>query len=129
MVRSTGSKKLNKPNHPDTLKTNKLELDEPEVDKKQLKKLGILNLSKHFKIKKQHANLLQKGLSFVPVNRTTPVEQFDIGIKKFIRNMKIKFNSITFNSKSTSQNRFRIPSTFQPALGTYPLEIDELEIL
>jgi hypothetical protein len=106
-----------------------LDRDNQELNKKQLAKIGILNLSEKFKIRKRHASLLQKGLSFVPVCRITPTEQFESGINRFVRNTKIKFSSIKFKSKNNNMNHFRIPSTFRPHPGTYPPEIDELETL
>lgn len=96
--------------------------------REKLKKLGILNLSKNFKVQKHHASVLGKGLSFVPVNNKTPIEQFSSGIDKVVRMLKIKFCSFKF-SQNNRQNRFRIPSNYSPHPGTYPPEIEELDIL
>ena len=61
------------------------------IKDKKLRELGKLNLSKSFQVKKRHADLLQKGISFAPVNKNTPFEQFSQGIEKFIRTMKLGF--------------------------------------
>jgi hypothetical protein len=98
-----------------------------DLDNEELKKLGILNLSTHFKIKSHHANLLQKGLSFVPVQKNTPTEQFSSGIDKFVRNLKIKFTNFNFNQQQVS--KFKIPSNYIPYPGSYPPDIDQLSIL
>ena len=71
--------------------------------------------------------MLQKGLSFVPVNKNTPFEQFSHGIEKFIRTMKIRLSTLNF--KNSVNKKFKIPSNFQPVSGTYPPEIDQLHIL
>ena len=63
---------------------------------------------------------------FVPVNKNTPFEQFSHGIEKFIRTMKIRLSTLNF--KKGVNKKFKIPSNFQPATGTYPPEIDQLHI-
>ena len=98
------------------------------LDNNRLKQLGILNLSKHFKLNKFHASVLQKGLTFVPTSKKTPKEQYTNGISKFIRSLKIKTSKIKYSLNSYNC-RFKIPSNFVPHPGSYPIEIDELEIL
>ena len=85
-------------------------------------------MSDNFKVFKRHANVLQKGLTFVPVENKTPKEQYYLGIAKFIRSLKIKTSFIKYSNDSKI-NRFQTPSNFTPHSGCYPPEIDELEAL
>ena len=84
-------------------------------------------MSKNFTFKIHQAQLLAKGLSFVPAIRATPTEQFSCGIEKFINSLKIKTCSIKFSNNNI--NRFKIPSNFTPPIGTFPPEINELHTI
>ena len=125
--------KLNSSDHPSNVSLNSVPHEEKPstryLSNAKLKKFGIVNLSKHFKFQENHANILSKGLSFVPISGKTPVDQFALGIEKMIRTLKIKTSLINFNNSKGKRTKFKIPSNYTPPPNTYPLELDELHIL
>ena len=92
----------------------------------QLKELGILNLSTKFKISRHQAAALAKGLTFVPTPTHTPISQLHEGVDRLTRAVKIKNSYLKFKG---GNDKFKIPSNYMPAPGTYPPEIEELGIL
>lgn len=109
------------------MKTTLSAQDDNPIANDELKSVGILNLSDHFKVLRRHADLLKKGLTYVPSNRLTPWEQFQEGTDKFVRNLKLKFSYLNFKDSGTE--RFRVPSSYQPPQNTYPPELEELQII
>ena len=113
--------------------SNKSAPETPEIEhvaNATLKEIGIINLSKSFQVTKPQASLLQKGLTFVPTPDKTPIQSLREGSDKFIRNVKLKccYFLQDRNRSVNTENRFRIPSVFQPPRGSYPPEVEELEI-
>lgn len=91
---------------------------------------GIVNLSQRFTIRPHHSDLLKKGLTFVPTPDKTPLDQLEEGVHKFSRSVKIR-NSYWFSHTNHSDvaSKFHVPSNYNPHPGTYPPEIDELDII
>lgn len=115
--------KLNNPSHPTS------QLAPPGPSKEELSKIGIINLTSNFQICLAQAQILQKGLTFVPTPSQVPTKQFQEGTDRFIRSLKLKFCYLHFKkSDSGAPQKFRVPSSFTPPPGTYPPEIEELSI-
>ena len=102
-------------------------LDQPLFPtKEELMKLGIMNLSKSFKISQDQAQVLYKGLTFVPTPKLTSTDKIGQGIEQFIRVLKLRFSYLNLTKRN--QDGFHIPSNFTPHQGTYPPELDDLHI-
>lgn len=93
-----------------------------------LKKLGIMNLAPDFKVTITLAHALAKGLTFVPTPKQMNHEDIQSGIKRFTRSLKIKHSFIKFHGQ-VREKRFQIPSKYEPPIGSFPPEIQELEII
>lgn len=95
----------------------------------ELSKVGIINLSTKLKVTYSQTNLLKKGLKFVPTPSRTPLMQFQEGCDRFTRSLKLKFCYLNLNPKNQNvETKFRIPSNFSPPTGTYPPEIENLQL-
>lgn len=87
---------------------------------------GILNLSSYI-LDHNEVDILLKGLTFVPKPLHIDSEDLQQGITDFIRSLKFH-HWYGHNSTNTRTPKFKIPSNFIPHKGSYPPEIDELEI-
>ena len=102
----------------------------PIISNSDLKSIGIINLSQSFQVRKHQADLLQKGLSFIPTPDKTPIKALSEGTDKFVRNVKLRYcYFLQDRNTEPPRNRFKVPSTYTPPVGSYPPEIEHLQIM
>lgn len=87
---------------------------------------SILNLSSH-NLSEHQAEILIKGLSYIPKPSTHDLKDAQQGIDRLARALKIRYSYIRFKNRAGA-NPLSIPSNFTPHKGSYPTGLDLWEI-